>query len=112
MKTLASWSKKKDCVQIKSYNPNHTCSRDKTNRHCTYAYLAERYLETFKFDPCWRARNFVKRVKDDLKLKINRVTVWRTRRYAKVLIEGLDEHQFGLHRNFAAEIVRTNPVRR
>ncbi|KAL2492813.1 hypothetical protein Adt_28441 [Abeliophyllum distichum] len=46
---------------------------------------------------------------DDVKLTSNNVTAWRARRYAMILLEGSDEHQFGLLRSFAAEILRTNP---
>lgn len=96
-------------MQIKSKNSEHTCIRDKTNKHCTAKYIAERYLETFKFDPDWKSKLIIKVVKDDLKLIINKVTAWRARRYARVMTQGSDEHQFGLLRSFAIEILRTNP---
>ncbi|KAL2497582.1 Uncharacterized protein Adt_23132 [Abeliophyllum distichum] len=51
----ASKNKKLNCIQIKSYNPNHNCIRDGRNRHCTAKYVAERYLETFRVDTGWKA---------------------------------------------------------
>ncbi|KAL2467154.1 DBD Tnp Mut domain-containing protein [Abeliophyllum distichum] len=84
----ASLNKKLGCVQVKSYTPIHTCSRDSTNRHCTAKYVAERYLETFKIDPEWNSKLIRKAVKDDLKLNINKVTSWRARRWARILIQG------------------------
>ncbi|XP_022889631.1 uncharacterized protein LOC111405123 isoform X2 [Olea europaea var. sylvestris] len=105
----ASLNKALGCVQIKSKNSEHRCMRDRTNRHCTARYIAERYLETFKVDPDWKTRLIKKVVKDDLKLTVSDVTTWRARRYARILIEGSDQHQFGLLRSFAVEILRTNP---
>ncbi|KAL2491001.1 DBD Tnp Mut domain-containing protein [Abeliophyllum distichum] len=91
-----SLNNKLGCVQVKSYNPTHTCIRDKMNRHCTAEYVAERYLDTFRIDPEWKTKLIRKTVKNDLKLNINKVTAWRARRRARILIEGGDEYQFGL----------------
>ncbi|KAL2526261.1 Uncharacterized protein Adt_11315 [Abeliophyllum distichum] len=46
----ASLNKKLDCMQVKSYNPTHTCVQDRMNRHFTTKYVAERYLDTFRVD--------------------------------------------------------------
>ncbi|XP_022880842.1 uncharacterized protein LOC111398118 [Olea europaea var. sylvestris] len=108
-KIWASWNKKKGCVQIKSKNPEHTCIRNRTNRHCTAKYKAKRYLDTFKVDLNWKSKLIIKAVNDDMKLTINKVTAWMARRYARVLIQGSNEHHFGLLRSFAVEILRTNP---
>ncbi|KAL2505670.1 DBD Tnp Mut domain-containing protein [Abeliophyllum distichum] len=105
----ASLNKKLDCVQVKSYNPTHTCIRDRMNWHCTAKYVAERYLDTFRIDREWKTKLIRKAVKDDLKLNINKVTAWRARRWARILIEGGDEHQFGLLWSYAAEVERSNP---
>ncbi|KAL2504838.1 SWIM-type domain-containing protein [Abeliophyllum distichum] len=50
-KIWASKVKNTSTVHIKSYTPEHTCNRDQTNRHCTYLYLANMYIETFRVDP-------------------------------------------------------------
>ncbi|XP_022899235.1 uncharacterized protein LOC111412531 [Olea europaea var. sylvestris] len=68
-----------------------------------------KYLETFKVAPNWKSKLIIKVVRDDLKLVINRVTAWRARRLAKILIEGSKEHQFGLLWSFAHETLRSNP---
>ncbi|KAL2465979.1 Uncharacterized protein Adt_41830 [Abeliophyllum distichum] len=39
----ASENQKLNCIQIKSYNPNHNCIRDSSTRHCTAKYIVERY---------------------------------------------------------------------
>ena len=36
--------------QIKTYNPNHTCTRAYKNSQLTSMWIAERYMETFKHD--------------------------------------------------------------
>ncbi|KAL2491073.1 Uncharacterized protein Adt_26701 [Abeliophyllum distichum] len=50
-KIWASNVKSNNMVQVKSYTPEHTCNRDQNNRHCTYLYLANQYIERFKVDP-------------------------------------------------------------
>ncbi|KAL2471155.1 DBD Tnp Mut domain-containing protein [Abeliophyllum distichum] len=110
IKIWASLNKAKDCIQIKSKNSEHTCTRDRTNGHHTARYISKRYLETFKVHPGWKTSFMEKAVNDDVKLTINNITAWRGRRYAKILLDGSNEHQFSLLRSFAAEIMKTNPV--
>ena len=45
-------SKVKDemTFQIKTYNPNHTCTRAYKNSQITSRWIAERYMETFRHD--------------------------------------------------------------
>ncbi|KAL2457231.1 hypothetical protein Adt_46456 [Abeliophyllum distichum] len=70
----ASLNKTKGCIQIKSKNSKHTCTRDRTNRHCTDMYIAKRYLKTFKVESGWKTSLIKKVVNDDVKLTINNVT--------------------------------------
>ncbi|KAL2466037.1 Uncharacterized protein Adt_41888 [Abeliophyllum distichum] len=91
-KIWASLKKAKGCIQIKSENSEQTCTRDRTNRHCTTMYITKRYLDTFKIEPSWKTSLIKKVVNDDVKLTINNVTVWRARKYARILLEGSDEH--------------------
>ncbi|KAL2471136.1 DBD Tnp Mut domain-containing protein [Abeliophyllum distichum] len=109
-KIWASLNKAKDCIQIKSKNTEHTCTRDRTNGHHTARYISKRYLETFKVHPGWKTSFMEKAVNDDVKLTINNITAWRGRRYAKILLDSSNEHQFSMLRSFAAEIMKTNPV--
>ncbi|KAL2526776.1 Uncharacterized protein Adt_11830 [Abeliophyllum distichum] len=46
---------------------------------------------------------------NDLRINIVHQTAWRARRFARILIESSDEHQFGLLWSYAAELLRTNP---
>ncbi|KAL2460144.1 DBD Tnp Mut domain-containing protein [Abeliophyllum distichum] len=78
-KIWASLNKAKGCIQIKSKNSEHTCTKDRTNGHCTTMYIAKRYLETFKVEPSWKTSLIKKAVNDDVKLTINDVTAWRPR---------------------------------
>ncbi|KAL2523865.1 Uncharacterized protein Adt_08919 [Abeliophyllum distichum] len=105
----ASVNKKLNCIQIKSYNPNHNCIRDGSTRHCTAKYIAKRYLDTFRVDPGWKPTAIRHRVLQDLRINIGRQTAWRARRFARILIEGSDEHQFGLLWSYVAELMGTNP---
>jgi hypothetical protein len=36
--------------QIKTYNPNHTCTRAYKNSQITSRWIAERYMKTFRHD--------------------------------------------------------------
>lgn len=40
-----------DTVQVKSYTPQHTCSRNQCNRHCNYIFIIHPYVEQSKADP-------------------------------------------------------------
>ncbi|XP_022899367.1 uncharacterized protein LOC111412673 [Olea europaea var. sylvestris] len=98
-----------DTVQMKSYIPEHTCSRDQYNHHCTYTLIVNRYFEQFKADPEWKMESMQTTVKEDLKINITRNVAWKARRYAKQMINGTIEEQFVGLRSYAAEVLRSNP---
>lgn len=105
----ASKMNNSDRVQVKSYMHQHTCSRDQYNRHCNYMFIVHRYIEQFKADPEWKTKSMQATIKADLKINITRNVAWKARRYAKQLINGTIEEQFGSLRSYAAEVLRTNP---
>ncbi|XP_022891653.1 uncharacterized protein LOC111406463 [Olea europaea var. sylvestris] len=97
-----------EIVQVKSYTPEHTCTRSQNNRHCNYIFLTNKYLEQFKADPDWKTKSILAIVKDDLKIEISRNVANKMRKYAKELLFGTMEEQFGLLRRYAAEVLRSN----
>ncbi|XP_022872985.1 uncharacterized protein LOC111391931 [Olea europaea var. sylvestris] len=105
----ASKMNNSDTVQVKSYTPSHTYSRDQYNRHCNYIFIVHRYIEQFKVDPEWKTKSMQATVKEDLKLNITRNVAWKAIRYAKQLINGTIEEQFAGLRSYAVEVLRTNP---
>ncbi|XP_022855345.1 uncharacterized protein LOC111376618 [Olea europaea var. sylvestris] len=98
-----------ETVQVKSYTPEHTCTRSQYNRHCNYIFLTHRYIEQFKADPDWKTKSILATVRNDLKTEISRNVACRMRQYAKEILFGTLQEQFGLLRRYAAEVHRTNP---
>ncbi|XP_022863741.1 uncharacterized protein LOC111383814 [Olea europaea var. sylvestris] len=98
-----------ETVQVKSYTQEHTCTRSKNNRHCNYIFLTHRYIEQFKVDPNWKTKSILATVRNDLKTEISRNVACKIRQYAKEILFGTLQEQFGLLRRYAAEVYRTNP---
>ncbi|CAA2935381.1 Hypothetical predicted protein [Olea europaea subsp. europaea] len=96
-------------LQVKSYTPNHTCIRDQYNKHCNYVFPTNRDIEQFKADSKWKTKSILAIVKDDLKTDITRNVAWKMRRYAKELLHGKIDEQFGKLWCYVAKVLRTNP---
>ncbi|CAA2939496.1 Hypothetical predicted protein [Olea europaea subsp. europaea] len=106
------WASKIQCremVQIKMYDPRHTCFKARANKYVTYKWLADYYLDNFKSDPNWKTKNIRATVRMDLEVHITKKVASNARKYAKVLVEGSDEEQFAMLGCYDEELRRTNP---
>lgn len=50
--------------QLKRVGPDHTCVREQKGLPLIHSgYLAERYLNEFRINPCWRIKSFHKTIR-------------------------------------------------
>ncbi|KAJ1703320.1 hypothetical protein LUZ63_003099 [Rhynchospora breviuscula] len=96
-------------IQVKTYNPSHTCSNEHNIKFLTVKWLVRKYLETFRADPNWSLPGIQVRVRDDLHLDISRQKAWKVRYNALQILAGKEGEQYAKLHSYAAEIRKTNP---
>ena len=94
--------------EIKTFYPECTCPLTFKNGQVTSAYVAIRYLEDFGKNPNWEVSGVKHHVMQNISIDLNLSQVYRSRKAAKGLIIGNEEAQYGLLRDYAEIILRTD----
>ena len=106
--TCLMGERKKTVFQIKFYHPEHKCKGVKDSLHISSAFLARKYLDTFRNDPDLKWKIFARMMRRDIGFTIAKFMAYRTKR--KVLEKVHDE--FGEHylviKEYCRKILETN----
>ncbi|XP_075645411.1 uncharacterized protein LOC142616439 [Castanea sativa] len=98
-----------DCTfEIKTLNPKCTYLLSFQNRQVTLAYMANRYLEDFSKNPNWEVSGVKNHVMQQISIDLSFSQVYRSRKATRGLITGNEESQYGLLRDYAKMIRRTD----
>ncbi|KAJ1693179.1 hypothetical protein LUZ63_009877 [Rhynchospora breviuscula] len=96
-------------VQVKTYNPSHTCSNEHNIKFLSVHWLVKKYLDTFRADPNWSLSGIQHRIRTDLYLEISRQKAWNVRSKALKIILGNEAKQYSRLNCYASELKKTNP---
>ncbi|KAG8493248.1 hypothetical protein CXB51_010730 [Gossypium anomalum] len=80
--------------QIRTSNPNHTCSKVYKNRNVTSAWIGEQYKEKFIADPEYSLKSLQQDVKRDFCCLVSLTKCRRAKLRALKLIEGAHKAQY------------------
>ncbi|KAH1064613.1 hypothetical protein J1N35_029600 [Gossypium stocksii] len=80
--------------QIRSSNPNHTCSKVYKNRNVTSAWIGKHYKEKFIADPYYSLKSLQQDVKRDFCCLVSLTKCRRAKLRALELIEGAHKAQY------------------
>ncbi|KAG8479744.1 hypothetical protein CXB51_029261 [Gossypium anomalum] len=80
--------------QIRTSNPNHTCSKVYKNRNVTSAWIGEQYKEKFIADPEYSLKSLQQDVKRDFCYLVSLTKCRRAKLRALELIEGAHKAQY------------------
>ncbi|XP_075640506.1 uncharacterized protein LOC142612280 [Castanea sativa] len=94
--------------EIKTLNPECTCPLTFQNGQVTSAYVANKYLEDFRKNPNWEVLGVKHHVMQQILVDLSLSQVYRSRKAARGLITKNEEAQYGLFRDYAEMIRRTN----
>ena len=94
--------------EIKTLNLECTCPLTFQNGQVTSAYVANRYLEDFSKNHNWEVSGVKHYVMQQIFIDLTLSQVCRSRKATRGLIIGNEEAQYGLLRDYAEMIRRTN----
>ncbi|XP_030969820.1 uncharacterized protein LOC115990099 [Quercus lobata] len=94
--------------EIKTLYPKCTSPLSFKNGQVTSAYVAKRYLEDFGKNPNWEVSGVKHHVMQKILVDLSLSHVYRSRKAARGLITGNEEAQYGLLRDYAELILRTD----
>ena len=97
--------------EIKTLNPKCTYPLTFQNGQVTSAYVANRYLEDFSKNPNQEVLGVKHHVMQQILVDLSLSQVYRSRKAARGLITGNEKAQYGLLRDYAEMIKRTDVER-
>ena len=99
----------RECTfEIKTLNPECTCLLTFQNGQVTSAYVANRHLKDFGKNPNWEVLVVKHHVMQQISVDLSISQVYRLRKATKGLITGNEESQYGLLRDYAEMIRKTD----
>ncbi|XP_030932927.1 uncharacterized protein LOC115958764 [Quercus lobata] len=90
--------------QIKTLTDDCTCPKSFKNSQATSAYVAKRFIEDFSKNPNWEVSGVHNHVMQNLSVDLSVNQVYRSKRKAKDLINGDEQLQYGVLRDYAQMI--------
>ena len=87
--------------QIKTLTDDCTCPKSFKNSQATSAYVAKRFIEDFSKNPNWELSGVHNHVMQNLSVDLSVNQVYRSKRKAKDLINGDEQLQYGVLRDYA-----------
>ncbi|KAF7150461.1 hypothetical protein RHSIM_Rhsim02G0220300 [Rhododendron simsii] len=79
------------------------------NHHVTSQYIASKYLDKLRDDPCKKVDAFQKQVRRELTVDVSKGKLYRAKRTAKEMIEGDHSVQYGRLNDYVETILKFNP---
>uniref|UniRef100_A0A2N9ETW0 SWIM-type domain-containing protein n=1 Tax=Fagus sylvatica TaxID=28930 RepID=A0A2N9ETW0_FAGSY len=94
--------------QIKTYNPNHTCTRAYKNSAMNSKWISKRYMETFRHDIKKPTLALQQEIKSKWNAEVSRMQVYRARRRAAENIQGSHKEQYKKIWDYCETLKETN----
>ena len=94
--------------EIKIPYPECTCPLTFQNGQVTLAYVVNGYLENFGKNPNWKVSSVKHHVMQKISVDLRISQVYRSRKAARGLVIGNEEAQYGLLKDYAEMIMRTD----
>ncbi|KAL3630451.1 hypothetical protein CASFOL_023435 [Castilleja foliolosa] len=105
----ASWNDEESAFIIKTYNPDHGCSRVFENTQATSAVLSNMYIENLRDDPDWKLSAMQKAVNRELGIDVSTSKIYNAKKKAKKAIEGDFIEQYSLLWDYCNILKIRNP---
>uniref|UniRef100_A0A2N9GEU7 SWIM-type domain-containing protein n=1 Tax=Fagus sylvatica TaxID=28930 RepID=A0A2N9GEU7_FAGSY len=94
--------------QIKTYNPNHTCTRAYKNSAMNSKWISKRYMETFRHDIKKPTLALQQEIKSKWNVDVSKMQVYRARKRAAENIEGSHKEQYQKIWDYCETLKETN----
>ena len=92
-----------------SFKDTHTCYRTSTNRQAKTSWLARKFMSTLRVTPTTSVNALIQEARVRWGVKLGRFKVYRAKVRSLEMIQGADIEQYRHLRNYAKELLRSNP---
>ncbi|WOL03985.1 hypothetical protein Cni_G12706 [Canna indica] len=105
-----SWMKRDLTFIVKSYNDEHICSRNMTNRQATTRWMSKYYVEKFRRNTNWSVKEMEKDLLTKFYLSISRMKAYRSKWEALRKLQGSIEEHYAMLGLYLEQLRIVNPT--
>ncbi|XP_057792989.1 uncharacterized protein LOC131009591 [Salvia miltiorrhiza] len=105
---FASLVEAHDTFMIKTYVPNHTCTRKTNNKLVSSRWIATKYQNVFRVQPNLPIKLLAEDIRNRHKTIVTRDRLYRARTIAQEMMRGSVEGHYALLRRYVAELMRVD----
>ncbi|XP_030475933.2 uncharacterized protein LOC115693102 [Syzygium oleosum] len=105
----ASKVQREHTLQVKTFNPVHTCNRALHVPQVSSKWLANKYCDRLRNNPTWSDASLKKAMESENVLKLSKTMVYRVRAIAMSMITGNEDEQFWMLRSYCQALLDSNP---
>ncbi|XP_057431191.1 uncharacterized protein LOC130724048 [Lotus japonicus] len=95
--------------QVVSFRPEHNCCRTGTNRQAKALWLATKFMQILRHTPDLKVTSLIAEARTRWGIVMGRFKAYMAKVKSLEMIHGESIQQYSHLRNYAAEIVRSNP---
>ncbi|PKI50818.1 hypothetical protein CRG98_028813 [Punica granatum] len=104
-----AWTEEYGAYQMKTFNPNHTCSRKLKNKLADRNWIANKLVEMLSLCPNMTGGDAFKQIGKTFQIQVNEMKIYRALKIAKQMVEGSEKEQFAKLWDYCEELRKTNP---
>nr|XP_025662559.1 uncharacterized protein LOC112758174 [Arachis hypogaea] len=104
-----SYNKTLLCYQVKTYKAEHTCARDLGSNAADQHWVSKKVEKRMASQPHMTTNEAIEFLREDFNLVLHPKMVYRAVKEAKERIMGNEKEQYGKLRDYAMEIIKSNP---
>lgn len=95
--------------QIKTFNMEHTCSRQFQNRQASQGWVVHKLCQKLRTQPNLKHREAFELMKTEYCVHLNDTKIFRSLKKAREIVEGNEREQYSRLWDYCAELIRSNP---
>ncbi|XP_048131469.1 uncharacterized protein LOC115733779 [Rhodamnia argentea] len=104
----ASKVQREQTLQVKTFNPVHTCNRALHVPQVSSKWSANKYCDRLRNNPTWPSASMKKTMESENVLKLSRTMVYRAGVTTMSMVTGNEKEQFGILRSYCQALLDSN----
>ncbi|KAF7841627.1 hypothetical protein G2W53_003925 [Senna tora] len=106
---MCSWANDTQTFQVKTFNDKHTCSMRMTAQQASSKWLAVKMLPFLRSNSKLDGNDIITYIQETFSLIVTPTKAYRACRRGKIIMEGSEKDKYKRLRDYAWEILRSNP---
>ncbi|XP_024156583.1 uncharacterized protein LOC112164579 [Rosa chinensis] len=105
----ASRMQHEESLMIKTYEPEHKCTRVFDNSMLSAKYLTKHFMERIKLNSGWKPESLAQTMSSEVRVRVSKQMAYRVKKAALLVLKGTIMEQYARLRDYANELKKVDP---